>query len=416
MSKRPLLLLLPLLLLPVILHAQWRVEGTFRPRSEYRNGYGLLRTPASEPAYFISQRTRLAVSYEADSYKIKVSGQDVRVWGEVDQLQDNPSVNIHEAWARLSLSNRFQLKLGRQELVYGNQRLLGSVNWTQQGRSHDALLLQYNVPASNFQLDLGGAYNQTAENLLGNNYRLNNYKILSFAWLNKKIGDMTVSVTSLADGFEKQADEVKFRYTYGSRLKYEWRNAQLSGSIYGQQGDDAYRNNISAYMVTGQLQYQLRNWHFKMGYDYLSGGSADDSNPVRHAFSTLYATNHKFYGNMDYFLNIPVDTRGGGLQDRYLNAGYWIDNSATVSLTYHHFALAHAIRNPVNSTEIIERQLGSEFDLKFGYQLNDDVSFSAGYSLMLSTESLDQLQQRNGRATQHWGWVMLTLSPQTIFD
>ena len=70
--------------------------------------------------------------------------QDVRVWG-----QDASSVNrvttdandgfmLHEAWAEISLVDtgkvikNFSLKIGRQELVYDDVRLLGNLDWLQQ--------------------------------------------------------------------------------------------------------------------------------------------------------------------------------------------------------------------------------------------------------------------------------------------
>ena len=51
-----------------------------------------------------------------------------------------------------------------------------------------------------------------------------------------------------------------------------------------------------------------------LAVDLLSGDDnlQDDKYKV---FNTLYGTNHKFYGEMDFFLNIPVDTEERGLRD-----------------------------------------------------------------------------------------------------
>lgn len=401
-----------ILLMPAFLHAQLSVEGEFRPRTEYRNGYQQLRTPATEPAYFVSQRMRLSAMYESDNYKIKVAGQDVRVWGEVEQLQDNANLNIHEAWAQLNISKGIQLKLGRQELVYDNQRLLGSVNWTQQGRSHDAMVARYRAPSSDLRIDIGGAYNQESANILGNNYTLSNYKILSYFWINRSFGNVVdASAIFVTDGFEPQKD-VNYRYTYGTQLKFNSEPLQLSGEAYLQQGDDATRRNISAYMVAIQGAYNVDRLGLKAGYDYLSGGEAGDANPARNTFSTLYATNHKFYGHMDYFLSIPSDTRGGGLQDAHLGAVYQLNEAADLNLTYHHFALANNIMNPSNVSERLDQNLGSEFDLSLSYQFTEDILLKAGYSMMLPTSSLQKLQSRNAKKTQYWGWAMLQISPQ----
>src|SRR5680860_1115098 len=105
---------------PLLANAQFRVDGLFRPRTEFRDGYRLMRGSNTDPAFFISQRARLNINYKTDLYKLKLSAQDVRVWGGVAQLQDNSNVNIHEAWADVKLTNSLDVKLGRQELIYGN--------------------------------------------------------------------------------------------------------------------------------------------------------------------------------------------------------------------------------------------------------------------------------------------------------
>ncbi|GAA5521402.1 alginate export family protein [Aliifodinibius salicampi] len=413
-SLKNIVLFILILLTPSILLAQLSLDGEFRPRSEYRNGYQLLRTPATEPAFFTSQRTRLSLNYESDLYKIKVSGQDVRVWGEVEQLQDNANVNIHEAWAQLYLSEVFQLKLGRQELVYDDQRLLGSVNWTQQARSHDALVLKYHDSDSNLQIDLGGAFNQEAQTLFNNPYTLNNYKVLSYLWMNKKISYLDISAIFLTDGFEHQSGGTNFRYTYGTHLLYNTQDWELSGSAYFQGGDDATRRNISASMFSLNATRSLGNVQLKTGFDYLSGGGINDADPARHAFHTLYATNHKFYGHMDYFLNIPRDTRGGGLQDVYLGTTFKVNEEASIGLTYHYLALANNIQNPLNTDEVSDKYLGSEIDWSFSYSFTDEIGFRMGYSTLFNSSSLDALQQRAGKYTQHWGWAMIMLTPQFL--
>ncbi|MDZ7691997.1 MAG: alginate export family protein [Balneolaceae bacterium] len=364
--------------------------------------------------FHLSSSTRLSLNYKSELYEIKVSAQDVRVWGEVEQLQDNASVNIHEAWARMKFSEQLGLKLGRQELVYDDQRLLGSVNWTQQARSHDALVVQFGDPESDLQIDLGGSYNQEAENVFGNSYTLSNYKVLSYLWLNKAFGYFDASALFLTDGFEQQTGQTNFRYTYGTDLNYNRQRWNVSGSAYYQQGDDGSRRNISAYMLAAEVSYNLDFLQFRTGYDYLSGGNANDINPARNTFHTLYATNHKFYGNMDYFLNIPVDTRGGGLQDLYLGTNYKVTEDFNAGLTYHSFALANEISDPQNITETLDQYLGSEFDLNFSYQFTDEITFNIGYATLFGSTSLNHLQLRDGKTTEHWGWAMVVLTPEII--
>lgn len=399
---------------PIVAQAQLTLDAEFRPRTEYRNGYGTLRTADTNPAFFTSQRSRLTLNYQSDLYKIRFSGQDVRVWGDVEQLGDTPNVNIHEAWAEFNVSERFDVKLGRQELIYDDHRLLGSVNWTQQARSHDALILKYHHPGTDLKIDIGGAYNQDSENLLGNTYTLNNYKVLSYIWLHKNFEAFNASIFGLTDGFEQKSGSTNFRYTYGTHLTYSNDGLELSGSLYLQKGDDGLRRNISAQMYAAKAGYTFNSLHLVAGFDYLSGGSANDNNPQSNAFNTLYATNHKFYGNMDYFLNIPADTRYGGLQDIYLQADYDLTAHSSLSLTYHYFALAESIADPLVSGQSLDKPLGSELDFNLTHNFNSEIVLKAGYSLLTPSDSLEHIKLTDAKSTQHWGWVMLSLSPNFV--
>jgi hypothetical protein len=401
--------------IPMAGNAQFSLSGEFRPRTELRNGYKMLRTSQNNPAFFTSQRTRLNLVYKQDKYTFKLSGQDVRTWGEVDQLQDTPNVNIHEAWAQINFSKSLGIKLGRQELAYNDQRLLGSVNWAQQGRSHDVLMLKYKNQASGFSVDIGGAYNQEAQNVLGNTYSLSNYKMLSYVWLNKDFGKLDASGIFLTDGFEGSSGSVNYRYTYGTHINYHAKDLAISGTIYAQSGDDVNRNNIWGYMAAGKVSYDLSPIIITAGYDYLSGGDANDDNPRQHTFNTLYATNHKFYGHMDYFTNIPADTRGGGLQDAYAGIAFSASSTTSINFTYHHFSLANEIPSPINTNETLDTVLASEIDFSLEYNFSGDISFRLGYSALFENTSLKNLQQRQAKGLQQWGWVMLVLKP-TFLD
>lgn len=403
-----------ILMIPATLLAQLSLDGELRPRTEYRNGYGALQPEEAGSAFFTSQRTRLSMLYRTDLYNIKVTGQDIRVWGDEEQLRDIANVNIHEAWAELKISEKLDAKLGRQELVYDDHRLLGNVNWTQPARSHDALVFRYHNTDTGFSADAGGAFNQETERLFDTPYLLDNYKVLSYIWLHKKAGPLQISLTGLTDGFQRDQSTTVFRYTYGSHLVYNAGDLQITGTVYVQSGDDAARDNISAHMYAVKTSYTLSNLRLSAGYDYLSGGSSRNSNPERRAFNTLYATNHKFYGHMDHFLNIPSDTRSGGLQDRYLQANYKINGHADIMATYHYFSLAGNIAAPDDPVTALEKSLGSEMDFGFAYTFTPEITLQAGYSFLIPSASLERIQQVDAGAPQQWGWVMLSLTPELL--
>lgn len=126
------------------LKAQFSLSGEFRPRMEYRHGYKQPAPSAVDPAFFVSQRTRLTGEYKSSVAKMLFSFQDVRTWGDLPQLSSvNDKLTLHQAWLELKVFKDVNLKAGRQEIIYDDARLFGNVDWAQQGRSHDALILKY---------------------------------------------------------------------------------------------------------------------------------------------------------------------------------------------------------------------------------------------------------------------------------
>jgi hypothetical protein len=157
-------------------YSQFSLTGQLRTRTEIRDGLGSLALLGSKPAAFTSQRTRLTFGYKWDRVNLGFSLQDVRVWGQDASSisnSDGARLALHEAWAEIILANatdtsfkfkalqNLSLKIGRQELVYDDVRLLGNLDWLQQGRRFDAALLK--AQHKGWALDLGGGFNQNSD-------------------------------------------------------------------------------------------------------------------------------------------------------------------------------------------------------------------------------------------------------------
>lgn len=156
--------------------AQLTLIGQVKIRSELRDGYGTLKPIGSNNAAFTSQRSRLTFNYKSSKLIFQTSLQDVRLWGQDAStltVNDGNRLSLHEAWAELILSNKndtafrvspvdyFAIKIGRQELVYDDERLLGNSEWLQQARRHDAIV--FKLIQKGWQIDLGGAFNQNTD-------------------------------------------------------------------------------------------------------------------------------------------------------------------------------------------------------------------------------------------------------------
>lgn len=392
--------------------AKVSLNGQFRPRFEYRDGYIQLTNDSLNPAAFISQRTRLVFDYSNANITTKLSLQDVRVWGDEVQQKNTPSIGLHEAWAEVKLSNSYGLRFGRQELVYDDHRLLGNVDWIQPGRSHDAFVGKYQ--SENIKFHLGGAYNQSGENVFSTNYALNNYKGLGFFWFEDKIdSNMRFTLVGITDAFQAN-DSIGnhfYRHTFGGNYYYNSKSLELQGTGYYQMGETKNALDIAAYMFSLQAFYKLDGFKFGAGIDYLSGNDTENPGNNKYtAFNTLYGTNHKFYGYMDHFLDVPANTAGGGLVDIYAKVKYDFASDWNATLDLHSFSLEKAIFNPLTAT-FAEKGLASEIDFVLTHSVSSDVNFQLGYSYLIPTESLKLAQGRPAGTDSQWLWAMLSVTP-----
>jgi hypothetical protein len=395
-------------LLSFFSYAQLTIDAELRPRFEYRHGFNTLFPDDTEPAAFVAQRTRLNTKFVKEKYSFYLSLQDVRVWGDTRQLSENSeSFAIHQAWAKINLSNTFAVKLGRQEVIYDDHRIFGNVGWAQQARSHDMALFQY---AKNDQrLDLGFAFNQESQNVTGNIYTLGTYKAFQYAWYHNKFGKVKASFLLLNNGLQN-VDEEKVRYsqTLGTHLKFNiTKSLSATTNFYYQTGKDIEDRDLSAYLAGLDLNYKVSDkLNLGLGGEIQSGN--DDGAPTadkNKAFTPFYGTNHKFNGWMDYFY---VGNHGNnvGLIDIYakVNAKFNAKNSLT--------AFVHNFNAAADLAGDVDKQLGTEVDLVYNYKFSDDIKIAAGYSHMFAADGMEALKNNTDGNTNNWGWIMITIKPQ----
>lgn len=402
--------------------AQFELSAQLRPRAEYRHGYKTLPVENADPAFFISQRTRLNFDYAAKKFLIGVSLQDVRTWGDVPQLNpyDNSS-SLHQAWGQYFFTESFSLKAGRQEIVYDDSRIFGNVDWAQQGRSHDAAILKFKNDA--ISIDAGFAFNQSQQKLFGTEYDLKgNYKALQYLWLHKNFNKLGVSILFLNNGMEhfRESDttyRTLYSQTIGTRLTYKAKKFTTNGAFYYQGGIDPRDISLSAFYFALDFKYQFTDeFAALIGVEYLSGTSQrdllDENFDENNSFTPLYGTNHKFNGHMDYFY-VGNHVNNVGLRDLFLSLLYKKNKFSGV-LTIHQFCSTAAIIDPEDNANDLANNLGMEVDLGVGYKLAESLMLKAGYSQMFATESMVALKGGSKDATANWAWLALSFNPTLI--
>jgi hypothetical protein len=121
-----------------------RFTGELRAREE---GFLANRFSAGQDDMYLLQRVRLAVSLQPLPWLgMFVQGQDSRV-SFTDRINAAPpyqdSADLRQAWVQLGRGedSTVSLRIGRQELAFGEERLVGASNWGNVARSFDAVRL-----------------------------------------------------------------------------------------------------------------------------------------------------------------------------------------------------------------------------------------------------------------------------------
>ncbi len=456
------------------LMAQFIISGEFRPRFEYRDGYLKLRDSSQTPYFVIPGRNRLTFDFKNEQFMAKFTLQHAYVFGENNYSSDTitrNTLNIYEGWFRYSFVKGFAIKIGRMELVYDDGRLLGNSNWNPKAASHDAALLQWEASQMGYRGDFGFAINNTAPaGAFLASYPLKNYKYMAYLYEQKKFfkDKLTLSLLALLDVMQKPGTTTKTksttydtlyvtnsshdtigttvipvtttnsvstsyptqlygRFTIGGNIGYSWKKLKLLLSGYYQTGHYNNGRKINAGFFTANASYQLfKPLNLLIGYDYLSGNNYADTLSMKSktgSFSTLYSTNHGFYGYMDLFSSSVSTGNTAGLTDLYFKATLTLHEKVYIEATYRIFGLAQgalpATVKKAGDLPYVEvnKSLGSELDLMAVYRPHKSIEFNAAYCFFMPTstmETLNGLKSGTSKFAQY-AYLMITYKP-TFFN
>src|SRR5882762_12037925 len=132
----------------------WDFGGQFRARYEHTEYLGGVDFSATGSSFdnFMLLRTLVHAGYKpAPWLDFYAEGRDSRgYWDEPNPNPDQDTMDLHQAFVRIGNPEVFPLiaKLGRQELSYGDERLIGVSDWTNVRRNFDAAKLHYEVEGS----------------------------------------------------------------------------------------------------------------------------------------------------------------------------------------------------------------------------------------------------------------------------
>lgn len=401
---------------PIFAQGIFQVSGDLRARSEYRHGFQSPIMETQKPGFFIDQRSRLIFDYSQSKFIVKLSVQDIRVWGNQPQLvrNDGALTALHEGWGQVFFTDAFSLKVGRQEINLDDQRIFGAVDWQMAARAHDAAMLKYKQGTLEVQAVV--AYNQDGVQNTSTFYTVaNNYKAMQYLWAHKDFNSFNVSFLFLNNGRQGGTPDSYRTYysqTVGPRIGFANDKIRTYLTYYGQFGREAdATTDIDAHYLAFDMAYKLSpQWTVTPGFEYLSGNDQNDMDNVNQAFAPFYGTNHKFNGLMDYFY-VGNHFSSVGLTDIYTMLDYRRKRFSG-SLRVHYFRSPGNVLSPADLLHKMDRQLGVESDLVLQYRFSDQVTFDAGYSRLFPTQTLIALKGTGSTSEgQQWAWFMISFKP-----
>lgn len=389
-----------------------KLGGEIRGRLEAMTG--LNYTPGNDDTYYL-HRLRLNVGIEPFSWlRLFAQAQDSRVGAYNHQpvpANFADSLDLHQAYLEVQPVKAWTLRLGRQELSFGEERLVGVSNWSNTGRTFDVARVTYAKPG--VQVDaFSGAVVVTVDGQFDRPHFNNKFHGI-YASFDKLPGKSTLqpyvfwksSMTVVdKEGHSGDLDV----YTYGvravgnlsSRTDYGLEMAAQTGHFSG----DAIRAWAGHWTVGRRLAKSNRAPRLVGEYNYASG---DDARAGRRGtFDQLYPTNHNKYGTAD-----QIAWRN--MRDAMMGLDWRANARMRLQLDYHGFWLANIrdalytesgtvfVRNP----DAPSSRIGTEIDLQVSYKVNERLQFGGGCAHLFPGPYLRASTKHSGVTAPYVMWT-----------
>ena len=382
------------------------IDAQLRTRGEHDNGAILPHEEGEQASNFITERTRLSFDFNRQNLELKASLQHTGLWGGDNVRQTENHTILNEAWAKLKLGDAFFAQLGRMQLAYDDERILGAHDWSLDGVWHDALRVGYEDGVH--RLHVIAAMNQNLSNRSGDFYDgpmpYKNMMALWYHFQGESI-PLGVSLLALNTGYERGTEghgRTNYLQTFGTDITFRPLSWNVHGAFYYQMGKTALRQ-VQAWMASGSIGFDFApELGINAGYDYMTGN--DYNNNKWNAFDALYGTYHNFFGAMDYFGN----SLSWGLQDIKGGITSQICDKVRLEANYHYLMTAKQIDD-------FAMTLGQEIDVKLSAELMKDVTLGIGYSTMVGTKTMDRIKGGSHDSWQDWAWLQLNINPRVLF-
>jgi hypothetical protein len=370
--------------------------------------------------------------------------------------RDGP-IDLHQAFVTIGNHKEFplSLKLGRQELVYGDQRLLGHLRWNNNARTFDALKVRWQNRYFGVDVFTGGLVYNDHDNL----NQSNSQDRLSGAYFNFPTAAKNEIVEAYL--FQRKVDRAiatdnwtgisaPFRfpgaqdlYTAGLRVRSKplaydaWDYGVELMHQFGERAVVAPGATVAAalaaplldqdawaFVLQGGYTWTEHPWQPRLGilYSYASGDKSS-TDGASQTFQNLFATTHLHYGYMDlnslqtlHDLRLVLSAKPRSnlslaaeihFQQLARTSDYWY-NVAGVPRNFTTAAVGSGRGYRINPS--YSRALGTEVDLIAGWTMRPFVQIEAAVARYFRGDYIKQSLAAVGSKDANYFYAQLTFN------
>lgn len=289
------------------------LSGELRLRAEARDNADF-NSDRLDGAAQVFQRVRLGVAREFEhGVRVFAQLQDARIWGEEgSSLYALGNLDLQQAYLQIEhvMNLPIAIRLGRQHLSFGNERLVGKYDWHNVGRAFDAMKVEWGGEKQNLNLWLAQVRDHTAPLVARNQEFAGAYFAsqrlpiaLDAYWLLLYDARNFESVANPATPGRQDEPSYDLRlHTLGARVHRETGmglHFDFEGAYqFGARGFQ----DIRAFAFALDASYALNmQWRPALRVGYALGSGDKQSNDGKNeTFANLFPNAHGFLGAMDY--------------------------------------------------------------------------------------------------------------------